>query len=291
MRWMIGLDLRNLAAGAVSFARWVQAQAPDHRFCGVHVVESLPQSLLGDAAPSPEEIREVAEAALAPLRDDGLVSELGAIEATAAEDGLAAACADNNSDALIIGRIKPTDEERLVRLGRVARRLMRMLPRPTVVVPPDLDVATIPDGPILLATDLGDASAGAARFAHELATALKRDLLVTYVVRLPDHLDVYLPSDAWSSLKGSANERSRESLARWIADHGLSNGPGEVRTSVVHGTPSLAIQDVAKVSSASVLVVGSRGLQTAQRLFTSSVGTELAAASSIPVAVVPATYR
>jgi len=291
MRWMIGLDLRNLAAGAVSFARWVQAQAPDHEFYGVHVVESLPQSLLGESAPSPKQIRAVADNALSPLRDDGLVTELGAIEATAAEDGLVAACNDKNADALIVGRIKPSDEETLVRLGRVTRRLMRMLPRPTVVVPPNLDVATIPDGPIVLATDLGDASAGAARFARSIATALGRDLLVTYIVRLPDHLDVYLPADAWSNLKGSADGRSRESLTRWVADHGLNDGDNEVRTSVVHGTPALAIQDVAKVSSASMLVVGSRGLQAAQRLFTSSVGTEIAAASPIPVAVVPATYR
>ncbi|NJK31386.1 MAG: universal stress protein, partial [Deltaproteobacteria bacterium] len=62
-------------------------------------------------------------------------------------------------DALLVGRRARRDEDPIVRLGEVTRRVVRKLPAPVIVVPPDFgDDARdlLGSGPIILATDLSD---------------------------------------------------------------------------------------------------------------------------------------
>ena len=61
----------------------------------------------------------------------------------------------------------------------------------------------------------------------------------------------------------------------------------EGRSSVVSGAPASKLIEVAKVSGACMIVVGSRGLKAVERMFISSVGSEIASSAPVPVAVVP----
>ena len=166
MHWIVGLDLRTHSLGALRFADWLRKRAEGHAVTGVHVVEMLPATMVenvGDGDFADWALAE-AERWMSELEGTGQLREIEAIEATAAEDGLEAAISQGRGDALILGRRAPRTGRRLVRLGRVARRITRTLPGPVVIVPPDLGVQDIGDGPVLLATDLSSDSVEAARF-------------------------------------------------------------------------------------------------------------------------------
>ena len=165
MRWMVGVDPRDLSAGAVAFARWVAKRATQDRLVAAHVLELELQELFARVNPedAADGIPDYVDRLLDPLRQDPSFVEVGTISASTAEDGLQAAADERGCGALVIGRRKPMKERALVRLGRVARRLLRTLPIPVVVVPPDAQEAPFSTGPILIATALTRTSEGAAR--------------------------------------------------------------------------------------------------------------------------------
>ncbi len=96
---MVGVDARHLAGGAVAFARWL-AQGRGNDVLGVDVVEWVPsmQARLENA--EPDEVRSRAADALGTLEEDAHFTELGAIVATAAEDGLESAVEAKKAEAL-----------------------------------------------------------------------------------------------------------------------------------------------------------------------------------------------
>lgn len=289
MRWMVGVDVRDLSKGAVQWARWIAQRAPAEKFIGAHVVEYVPTGFTGGMDPQmqADAIREMADQALAPLRDDATFLEIGAIEASVAEDGLEKAALDKACDAFILGRRKPTTEDTVVRLGRVARRMLRHLHRAVAIVPPDLDQPSISDGPVLLATDFGPASRGAVRMAKHLADDLGLDLLVTHVAAVATELAVLLPARKWDEHLSAVERSAQEHMSAWLAEHGLA----DARHSIVTGSPTAKLLEVSQIAGASMIVVGSRKLQTLDRIFTSSIGTELAAAAKMPVVVVPPEWQ
>jgi len=272
---MIGVDLGGLSTGAVALGRWMAKRASDHAFFGVHVIENVP-------APLGRNLDDHIDRALGPLRQETFFEDLGSIPATAAEDGVLEAANQKNCDAFIIGR-KSADPRAIIRLGRVARILLRKLAKPTLVVPPGLDESKLSDGPLLLATDCGEASAGAAKFAPAFGKSLGLDLLVTHVGRVPASMRTIIPAEQWGTLVDRAESSARENFEPWLEAHGLK----EARHSLVHGSPASKILDVAEVSGASMIVLGSRGLDTLDRVFISSLASEIAAAAPIPVCVVP----
>lgn len=280
--------MRNLSAGAISLARWMKGRGSAESFYGVHVVEYFAAELLAEIDPrtQTEDLEALGGEALAPLHDDVTFAEVGLMSASAAEDGITAAAGTWSCDALIIGRRKHRDAVSLVRLGRVARRLLRTLPFPVVVVPPDLREQDIRGGPILLATDLESSSTGAAHFARALAPAVNLDMLVTHVSPVSGS-NVLVPQEQWSMVIARALRESREALAQWVKEHDL----GSARTSVVHGSVGHELDEVARVSGASMLVMGSRGISTLNRLFLPSNASELAASAKIPVAVIPDNWQ
>ena len=285
MRWLVGIDLKNSGAGAVEFARWLRARAPTDTFTGAHVIDfdvrdlfaRVQDGAVDDGAPP------YVDELLAPLRADPTFAEVGSITASSAEDGLVHVAQSKGDDVILIGRRKPVNEGAVFRLGRVARRLLRTLPAPVVVVPPDARRADFLDGPVLLATDMGENSDGAARFAVTVAEGLQMDTLVTSVASVPDELSLLTVHERWRAVVDETFESTRTRLAQWVQAHKLA----DARTSVVEGHIGPALLEVAKVASASMIVVGSRGLSTFDRIMLSSVGTELAASAPIPVAVVP----
>ena len=285
LRWLVGVDLHGRAGGAVAFAHWVAERAEGDDVLGVHV---FGEALLDGADPSVDvpQLRKLFDAALAPLRSDGCFSDLGLHPARKVVEGLAEVAEDKQADALVVGRIKRSDREALSRLGKVARRLLRALPRPVVVVPPDLQVDRIGEGPIVLATDCTEGSLGAARFATRLADHLGLPMVVVHVVPLPSDYQALLPPPQLRTVVERFSAGAAEALDRWAAEH----VPAQARRRATIGSVEFEILDAVRESNASMLVVGAHDRNAPMRLFVPSMASEMAAAAPVPVAVVPPDY-
>ena len=285
MRWIAGLDLLDLSHGAACFAAWLR-ELTGGQLAGVHVIETMPYAFEGPEETASDfgawvlqRIREFAESAGVADSFDSF----DAVEATAPEDGLVAALEPGRGDALIIGRRAPRSGSGYIRLGRVARRLVRTLPAPVIVVPRDVGMGEIGEGPVIIATNLADDSRAALRFARVQACALDRELVIVHVATTPRAIRRYASPDSRSKAQAEHVARVRSSAALWARQHDA----GDVRLEVVTGTVASAIVAHAAADDACLLVVGSRRLSAVKRTFLSSVGSELAATSPVAVAVVP----
>lgn len=292
MDWLIGMDLSDRGQGALGYARWLSdaLTGGGDRFVGVHVLEQAElQQLLRHHHLA--EIETKAEALA-----QRLIAEAGASECLAehqvicglsAEHSLSDLARQAGTRALIIGRQARRGEKRLVRLGRVARRLLRTLPAPVVVVPPDLGSTAVGSGPVMLAASTSADATGAADFARQLAADLGRPLSVAHVVPGDDYLAAeMIPSGAASVFFRDLREDHERRLQAWMHAHELGGVPHQVATGPVVDR----LAQLAREAEAPLVVCGSRGLSPGMRLFSSSVASDLAAACEIPVAVVPNTH-
>jgi nucleotide-binding universal stress UspA family protein len=290
MKLVIGLDLRPYSQGALHFARWlsVASKRGGEAFVGIHVLE---QDHLA-AVLRYHHLDEVRDGAVASARAalkatgaEGIVGEPRIVIGTDADEDLTEAVRAEGATALLVGRMAKRGENPVVRLGRVARRLVRGLQVPVIVVPPDLTAQRIGDGPVVALTSMEDDSVAAARFAADLAARLGRKLELLHVMR---DLTEFAPYGivGEKSERGLAEERrAREAaLAEWATRHGLTPDASLVLTGEVIDA---AIRRAVEVG-APVIVAGARRMPTAQRILLPTVGKELAAASPTAVAIVPA---
>jgi nucleotide-binding universal stress UspA family protein len=288
-KWTLGLDLREGAEGPLVFARWLaQHLSGTATLDPIHVIEQDQLGLLA-SADKREQVLGLAEDAVArTLERSGDMTPLTGlrmIEIGEPEDVLASAGKD--ADGLIIGRLAPRGKDKLLRLGGVARRLLRSLTAPTFVVPPDTHPEQIGKGPIILAADAHEDSVGAARFALRMADMLRRELILAHVVPMPYGWSVgYLPPDAVKQVRADLHSSGERTLERWATQHGITG----LRGVVTEGMVAEELARLGESEDALMIVTGSRKLNALERLFVTSVGSELAASSSCPVVVVPPDY-
>jgi nucleotide-binding universal stress UspA family protein len=286
MRWMIGLDLGARSRGTLQLAEWLSnATRGDavQQFVAVHVIDEELQRLLRTDLMEELVLRSGKELDATIDASSFAPAVIGRriVTSGSPEHALAAILATDPCDAIVIGRIASGSERtRLVRLGRVARRLLRRLPRPVVVAPPDLTSASLGSGPLLLTTDLGDASRPAAAFAARLAADLGRDIAVVHV----DAGYTTLPTFWGEPLVVPAPPRR---IPADVDDWAKSVGLGSAHTLLAEGDLVENVLDIAKRQDAPLIVCGSRGLSTFDRIFTSSAAMDLARLADRPVAVVP----
>lgn len=277
--WIVGLDLDSRSRGALVFAAWLQrvGQVP---LVGVHMLEAWVRALAAeDPVPALRTAAMLQATAVGIPAFDRL--QVRTVEDTS--EGLVESCAA--ASGLVIGRAAERGSRAVVRLGRVARRVLRRLPCPVVVVPPDL--SAVADGPILLATDLGPASLTAARFAAELAVRCGHTLELVHVVddRSVHRIDVL--QSAWAARRAASVAAAEAAMARWSGERLLGAATRHVRT----GNPVDVIVETAAARRAALIVVGSRRLSAAMRYFSTSTASDLAAAATCPVCVVPPVER
>lgn len=290
-KWTLGLDLREGAEGPLVFARWLSAQLSATGATvlePIHVIEQDQIGLLA-SADKREQVVALAEDAVARTLgrtdDSSPLGNMRLVEVGEPEDVLIKAASD--AEGLIIGRRAPRGQDRVLRLGGVARRLLRRLAAPTLVVPPDLRREQIGKGPIILACDAHEDSIGATRFALHMADRLRRELILAHVVPMPYGWSVgYLPADAVEQVRAGLKTQGERTLERWATQHGITG----LRGVVAEGMVADELRSLAKAEDALMLVAGSRKLNALERLFVTSVGSELAASASCPVAVVPPDY-
>ncbi len=303
MKWTVGLDLRLNSEGPVVFAQWLAKQCPDDEFHGVHVLEQeSTQYALGLQAMTdlhglenlfdPNTIRKQAEETTQRLlkRNDAndTFASAKVVLDTSAQAQLAASVDEAPGSGLIIGRRAKRGEDSVIRLGRVARRLLRKLPGPIIVTPPDLESRLIGDGPVIVTTDLEDDAIAACHFAASVAKRLGRELLLVHVVPMPeDWVHQFVPSDKIETVRADLQKNGERRLASWIKQSGITEPatPLVVQGEVVH-----QIIELGALKDSPLLVCGSRKLGPFARIFVASVASELAAAAGRPVAVVPPDY-
>jgi nucleotide-binding universal stress UspA family protein len=283
MRWVIGLDLRPQGGGALQFARWVAGRAGPAELHAVHVLEesNLLQLLRREHH---EDIEATANTLARKRLDDAGLADLPArvVRGKAVDEQLAEEVEASRADALIIGRQGRADQTAIVRLGRVSRRLLRQLPVPIIVAPPELDGAQVGDGPVLLATDLEPPSSAAARFAKGLADTLGRKTLVAHIVHSGTQSSDLIPAVTVEQFYRQMGLDRKHDLHGWMREHDLEDAPAVVG----EGDVVARLLGIAAEERAPVIVCGSRRLGLAERFFTSSVATDLSRHAPCAVAVV-----
>lgn len=293
-QWIVGVDLRKRSDGAVRFATWLKglfqdpAQAPALR--GVHVLEDAQVNALrkhGSRAEIRGRLEAEAQLVVTRAGAEGALASLEVAESRRAEDGLTSECQEHGADALIIGRKSGVDEAAVVRLGTVARRLLRTLPAPVIVVPPDLESAAFGSGPIVLAAVPGDSSVGALRFAAALARQTGRGFVVTHVVRVPlDYAQLYWSDAEVEKVHEEHRAAAFRRLKEWLVTHGAEGARVDLRS----GLEFDALADACAEHRAALLVTGTRRLTNLERLALLSVSSDLAGHARLPVAVIPPDY-
>ncbi len=273
----------------MQYAAWLRRQGSvrQDQLIAVHVVEDDAVGNVVQYHPESEVIGAAADACKRMIDDSfqrDVFDQPLVVRARRAEEQLSAAVDLHEADALLIGRQARTGGFRLVRLGRVARRLARQLPGPVFVVPPELLASEVGKGPVVLATDLGEERAAAA-FARRFAHMVGRAVHVVHVVPRPvdEAMSVYLPEVDWGALVSDRTKQASARLSMWCGERHLTDAPRDV----VDGPVGPTLQARAEELDACMVVVGSRMLGPVDRLFTASVGLELAAYSGRAVALVP----
>lgn len=291
MKWIVGLDLRPSCEGALQFARWLSriSRADGERVLAVHVIEEEPLRAALRVHHMDEVLRIARERAERILREGGapeLASTLTleVVPALRAEETLVEVLRREAADAFVVGRLATCGSHRLVRLGRVARRLLKRLAAPVIVVPPDLRERDLGDGPLVMATDLTDASVEACRFAQLLGHRLARSVTLVTVAADPKDAAPYgLPDDQVEALRREALEAGEIELRAWIEANDLLVGA----TVALVGDRIETVIELATRLRSPLVVAGSHRRAGADRLLVPSSARELAAAATVPVAVVP----
>jgi nucleotide-binding universal stress UspA family protein len=293
MRWVVGLDLRPHSHGAINFASWLRAndKHPDQlRIDGLHVVEArlfnLPHGkshaeVVGDAL-------KAARVAVSVRGASDAFSSIDVVESIPLLEGggdvvdvLTTAAKLATTDAIILGRRAAGQDGALIRLGKVARKLLRRLPAPTFVVPPDLELQHIGPGPIVCAVELDERGAAVAHFGERLAKRLGRSARLVHVIDNGDPIGLqYLPEGTWDDLHVRQRDDAQNQIVRWRDAAGLT-----AYTLLAQGQTVPRLISAARELDACMILCGSRQLSLAERMWISSVGSSLAAAAHLPVGV------
>lgn len=288
--WGVGVELAEDHLGPIRFAATLTQLRPDDLAIGIHVIPD--QELLHPLV-TPEEADATRKRAKQNVAEvmarEGLIGERvrpELVEVDEIERGLIEAAARLEVDALIIGRRARRDDDPIVRLGPVTRRILRRLPTPVIVIPPDYGDRNdrgLGEGPVLVGIELEDHDQAAAEFARDLAARLDRELLLAHGTSAYHWGTSYMPAATMSELEQKAREHATVSLQQWAAGRSL----GDARQHVFVGDPVKQLLQLAYAEDAAVLVTGSRRLGPIERLFLASISSELAAGARCPVAIVP----
>ncbi len=290
MKWLIGVDLRETATGAIEFAKWMAENTTTGatELVPVHVLEEsyLLQVLRHEhmnqvEAKAEQDVRALVERV-------GLTSALENVRITrgiSVEESLVREFDAARAHALLIGREAPAGERNIVRLGRVARRIVRRLPCPVVVAPPNLKASDVGAGPVILASDLSETCGPAARFAARFAASIGRPLVLAHVV--PSEADMlrYVPTTTIDQFYSQVGLDRQRDVEAWQRSHGLEGASAII----AHGDPVARLSAIAEVEGAPIVVCGSRLLGTVERVFVTSVATDLSCWAGVAIAIVPPT--
>lgn len=287
--WGVGVELSEDHLGALRFA--ARLAGTQGALVGIHVMpdaERLHPLISREQAKAMREQIHVDVELLFRRAGATAPVEVCLVEDDHPELALVEQAERRHFDALIIGRRARRDDDPLIRLGEISRRVLRKLPVPVIVVPPDFAAPDAPEGsldpgPVVLATDLDEHGAAAARFAQAMAQRLGRPLLVAHGTEAFNWGVSYIPAETFEVMLDQARSRARTRLHAWVIEHGLVGA----REHVFLGDPARNLAQLVEDEQAALLVTGSRKLGPVERVFLASVSSELAGSTRCPTAVVP----
>lgn len=285
--WILGYDGRERTRGALRMTRWLDERLPlPWSFRAVHVVEHATRGryepISAEEAQTRQDTRTLLEhwPAVSPLQT------LEFVHGRQVDDALTALLDEGRGRALVLGRAAFSGSRSMVKLGRVARKLVRAAPGPLLIVPPDLDPDRLSTGPILIGTDLTKGSAAAAQFGDGLAQALDRRAVLVHVAgeEVPGRRT---PIPAITDVADKL-EHSRQQLDAvfddWVNRHDLQH----LDRFTLSGQPASGLLDEAAHAGACMVVIGTRRLPLSERfLLDRSLASELAATAPVPVFIIP----
>jgi nucleotide-binding universal stress UspA family protein len=282
MKWCIGFDLSDDHQAP---ALLVPAFDERAECIAVHVVEPYLERVASEE--QRDQMRSGARLSLeAAVKRAGLPADRTEIvvgHGRPADEVLAEIALARGADAIIVSRRAKHIDERIVRLGGTARRLLRRLPMPVVVVTPELEADALGRGPILLAGDGHHDARRASTFARDFGTHTGRNVEMVHVYRERFRPSGAVPQPYVAGMYDRYREQQHAKLERWLSAYNLGGLP-------CHETEGHVLEriiDVGRKQDACMIVCASRQLSTADRIFTSSVGSQLAAWAPMPIAVVP----
>lgn len=284
----VAVDARGRCKGALEFCAWMQAKLQGQwKMTAAHALApaELQEVQVSDQYRDIQFLaRRAVQKVVESIEGDLEFGEVELLDEAAVEVSLEGFVDKTQAQILVLGRAAPSDEDRFIRLGPVARRLLRSLPCALMVVPPDLRGAAIGEGPVLLPVDGSDSTLNAFRQAQDLAARLGRELVLVHVADSPALWGYEFISPATiQSMSSDLNTTAIRNIERWLQEHALGGHRLVVRQGVVSQEVSLLAQEL----DACFIVTGSRELSTTERVFVTSVGSELSASANRPVLVVP----
>jgi nucleotide-binding universal stress UspA family protein len=263
--WVVGVDLTAHCHGALRFADWLhrRTRALGHRFDALHVIERMRMSTLyPGSGPVLQRAIRLTRANVLAVGARHAIRSIDVARADLAAEELGARATEDGA-GLLIGRAGANEGWSPVALGGTTRLLLRSLPGPVCIVPPDLDVARLDPGPLLVSLEIDESSIAALRFAFGLGRQIGRPVIGVH--------------------GGDDGDDARARIEKWCDEHDLPV-PG-LRLGAA-STTAAAVND-AESERACMIICGATRLTLADRSLYETAGTRLAALASCPVLVIP----
>jgi nucleotide-binding universal stress UspA family protein len=263
--WLVGVDLTAHCHGALLFADWLhrRTRGLGHRFDVLHVIEDQrTAALYPGSGPLIARAFRLTHACVRAVGAQHAIRSIDVATADLAADELSAR-ATSHQTGIVIGRAGANEGWSPVSLGGTARALLRSLPGPLCIVPPDLDVPRLDPGPVVVSLETAPSCVDALRFAYGIAREIGRPVLGVH--------------------GGEKGDDARENIVRWCEEHHLPV-PG---LRLERASTTAAVVNDSEEERACMVVCGATRLSLAKRPMHQSVGTRVAALASCPVFVVP----
>ena len=295
MKWILALDVRPGAQGAVGFAQWLVRTSIDCNvktvgaddLLGVHVVDRSDLDLYLREEPAERFRARAGDAVQRALKSAEAGDLVERIEIAVDKDEvehLLRARQEEEADGIVVAQARATGQRPRTHLGPAVHRLLRSHAAPVVVVQHDLSAGQLGDGPVVMATELEESSAEAGRFAVRFAAEHGKTLVFCHAVPDPEEtLAAYEPGKEIDKTAAEHRTKAKEKFAKWCDASGIE--AGELRIEV--GDPVHVAVDVAAELHAPLIVTGTRSKSALERVFIGSVAMDIANTAFCPVAVVP----
>ncbi len=268
-RILVPSDLSEAAAAAVPAAATV-ATAFGASVVLLHVVEPLEYAAGGPLSTEARYRAEVERAARVHLAS--LAGKLRSLGVERVEVRLRAGTpfrevlteleGDFDYDAVVIASHGRTGVRRLI-VGSVAEEVVAGSPCPVFVVRASKDAPSLDAGPVLVATDLSEASARAVRYAAGLASRWGADLEIAHVAVPPaEYGGIDIP--VWVPLGDDelarVRARTERALEEFVEGLSLDVAPRNLRAVVLEGPDAAgALASRASEGSFRAIVLGTHG--------------------------------
>lgn len=227
-----------------------------------------------------QEGESIVEEAGEPLEELGVSYETDVVQGNPAP-GIVEYADRYDHDMIVMSTHGREGLSRVV-MGSVTEKVVRLADVPvlTARMQPDEDLR-FPYESILIPTDGSDSANRAAQHGLKFADALDATVHAFSVVE-----DAVLGLDVRSAVSKEESEQAARDAVEEIASAAETHGIGDVYTHVEHGTPDEEIQKFVEANGIDVVVMGTTGRRSTDRILLGSVAEKTVRSTPVPVITV-----